>query len=296
MNAVVQFVRWFNGAAPFGRYKNRLAAWASGHLAAAPGPQIYGGLQGRFRMSLDLSCQIERWMYLNNYEWVGRRVLRRLLRAGDVFVDCGAHVGFMTLAAARCVGPAGRVIAFEPMPETAERLGQNIRLNGLTNVEVIAKAVSDRSGTAALHSFHEGDAKDVSLGRLDGKTVRRQTPVQTVRLDEAIQPPVRLIKLDVEGAELAALRGGRGLLAACRPHMLIELNRLTARAFGYEPIDIVRWVLESVGDYHIRLLKSRKIRRITMDDLQALLQTKPQKLRNVWLEPAGSRRSGTHRP
>jgi tRNA G37 N-methylase Trm5 len=69
------------------------------------------------------------------------RLFERILRAGDVVVDIGAHVGYFTLIAARSVGPEGRVYAFEPDPENYALLVRNIELNGYQNIMPIQKAV-----------------------------------------------------------------------------------------------------------------------------------------------------------
>src|SRR6266540_171834 len=79
-----------------------------------------------------------------------QEALRRLLAEGDVFYDLGANVGFFALLGARFVGPAGRVYAFEPVPESAEAARTNAELNGLLNVTVVQKAVGAAAGRDRL--------------------------------------------------------------------------------------------------------------------------------------------------
>ena len=86
------------------------------------------------------------------YELDTARVLKRLLRPGDHFIDGGANIGYFTLLAARLVGPAGRVDAFEPLPENHARLLAHLDLNGLADrVRVHRLALSDRAGEAVIH-------------------------------------------------------------------------------------------------------------------------------------------------
>src|SRR5436190_21304843 len=76
--------------------------------------------------------------------------LVRVLRPGDVFYDVGANVGFLSLIAARIVGPDGHVYSFEPMPEIARAVGRNAALNGFDNVTVVEVALADLAGEAVL--------------------------------------------------------------------------------------------------------------------------------------------------
>jgi len=141
--------------------------------------------------------------------------LRKSLRPGDVFVDAGANLGIYTVLASRLVGAAGRVISIEMMPDTADRLDAHIRLNMLSNVTVVRKALSNEAGQVVVATVEEGKygqatiATDVSRYGL-GKEVQ----VTTTTLDEVTGgvEHVRLMKIDLEGAEFAALQGAKDLL------------------------------------------------------------------------------------
>ncbi len=142
------------------------------------------------------------------------RLLESLLEPGMVVVDAGAHIGYFTLLAARKVGPTGKVYAFEPAPANYALLLKNIAFNGYQNIIPVQKAVSNSQRTATFflhpnsvgHSFHHE-----TLGR--GKTA---ITVETTTLDRFLEgegwPPVHLVKLDIEGAEPAALEGMARLL------------------------------------------------------------------------------------
>ena len=148
------------------------------------------------------------------------------LKPGQVVYDVGSNVGFMTLVAAKLVGPTGAVIAFEPSHKTARQLAAQIKVNGLKNVTVKRCAVSDREGVNRLIS----DGLSV-MARLDdtgssGGPTADSEQVPTTTLDKVIteHPVPDLLKIDVEGAELMVLHGASRLLRDRRPVILIELH------------------------------------------------------------------------
>jgi FkbM family methyltransferase len=134
-------------------------------------------------------------------------------RANVVF-DVGAHCGYYTLYAHK-VAPRTRIHAFEPHPELLADLSGNLDANGSDeNVTVVPFAVSDRDGDADFHvrDVEPGSSSFTPLGA-GGITFDRSISVPTVALDSYRQandiPVVDLVKIDIEGAELAALRGMR---------------------------------------------------------------------------------------
>jgi FkbM family methyltransferase len=158
------------------------------------------------------------------------------LRAGDVVLDVGANIGFLTVLAARLVGPAGRVVAFEPVPGNAQLVRRNAALNRQTQVEVVPAAVGDRDGTATLVlARHAGGAALEGADRPPDACGELSVPVVTLDGWLAanagrLPGPVRLVKIDVEGAEAAALRGADALLRGQRPLVLLEVDAATAAA------------------------------------------------------------------
>jgi FkbM family methyltransferase len=152
------------------------------------------------------------------------------LRSGDVFVDCGANIGFYALRAAQRVGPEGVVIAVEPVASTAAQLARNATLNGATNISIIEAAVGAQRGgkakfVAPPHSFARAMV-------IDAAPTSSQQPLQelgdvdVMTLDEVCAPhsSIRVLKLDVEGAELAALHGAGDALRKVHT-IVLERNR-----------------------------------------------------------------------
>lgn len=150
-----------------------------------------------------------------------------LLGEGDVFYDVGANVGFFSLLAARAVGSAGSVVAFEPVAANAQLVRSNARANGMDNVVCIETAVSDRSGRADLHvARHPGGATLAEAGAPPDLEATRS--VRAVSLDDALQsgsvPQPDVIKIDVEGAEDLVLAGMSDLMAESRPALVVEVD------------------------------------------------------------------------
>jgi FkbM family methyltransferase len=166
------------------------------------------------------------------------------LRSGMVVFDVGANVGYVTLVAARCVGPAGRVVAFEPTPAVRGRLLENISLNGLRNVSVESVALSDRNGEATFYinnAPEESEGNSLMVGALSDNP--KTVIVVTRTLDQQVASMdlrhVDLLKLDVEGSELRVLRGGAQILSRDdAPDLVLEVNPLTLRAASTSPEEV----------------------------------------------------------
>lgn len=143
-----------------------------------------------------------------------RRVLTRLLVRGSTFVDVGAHIGLLTLAGARAVGASGKVLAIEPVPLCFGLLQRSLTINGLAErVEGKCQAVG------AHHARCKFFVRDVlghsSLTRGELAAGGDEIEVSVTPLDELVRPGQRvdLIKIDVEGAELAVLEGMTRIIA-----------------------------------------------------------------------------------
>lgn len=128
------------------------------------------------------------------------------LRHGETVVDCGAYIGEFTLYAAKAVGQSGRVIAFEPDPAIFKKLTANIELNGLKNITALNKGLWSKPGTL---KFVGDSIKGYSFMSAQKDSLAIDVPV--VSLDDELErlriKKVDFIKMDVEGAELEAIKG-----------------------------------------------------------------------------------------
>ena len=155
-----------------------------------------------------------------------------ILQPGDCVIDIGANVGYFTLLGSMLAGPTGVVHAFEASPVTAGHL-QTTRLSTHGNITIHPVAVSDHSGqidfSCALPS-HTGTSSIRSLGSLEA----RRISVTCVSLDEYLGDleKIKLIKIDVEGAEMMALRGMQKLLERTCPYIILELTDSFLRDLG----------------------------------------------------------------
>jgi FkbM family methyltransferase len=162
-------------------------------------------------------------------------IIDRFVHPGDTVVDVGAHYGSYTIRLAQLVGPTGSVLAIEPASHAADVLSRNLVLNGIRNVQVERAALGETTGDAPLYLL-----SDPSRNRTVG-TTRGSVGVERVgvmRLDDLVDGPVSFVKMDVEGAELFALRGADELLAAYRPVVLFEYQPEAARAMGTDPAEV----------------------------------------------------------
>jgi len=141
---------------------------------------------------------------------VQRRLIRTILFRGAVVVDVGANIGIYSRCFSDCVGPTGVVHAFEPSPQNFRRLQSATRK--LPNVRLSRAAVGERSGRSQLY-LSDNLNVDHRTYRPEGES-RETVRVDIIALDDYFRPGARvdLIKLDVQGYELHALRGANRVL------------------------------------------------------------------------------------
>lgn len=182
---------------------------------------------------------------VNGYwDWRTVAAASAVCREGDVILECGANVGTETVAYSDIVGETGRVFAFEPQPENFRKLQSSVNSFRNANTEVFPLAVSDVSGELWFRPPIAGEAGG---GLIDPTGTIR---VSATALDDMADRfgPIRLIHMDIEGAEILALRGARRILESLRPFLIIEcLPKVLAR-FRYSASDLV----DSLSDkYHL---------------------------------------------
>jgi FkbM family methyltransferase len=202
-----------------------------------------------------------------DFEPAATSIVRRLVRPGDVVVDAGANYGWYTTLLAELAGPAGRVYAFEPAPATFARLREHIALNGCEDRVVATRcAVGAARGEAEIHTFDNLSHSRSSLSPLDQSSFQTHA-VAVTDLDSFLhaqnQFQIEFLKCDVEGSELMVLQGARRLLDSPRPPIaLVELNHETSAAFGYQPTDIWKYLLNRGYDRFYEIEGENRIRRV----------------------------------
>ena len=224
-----------------GRWRLSARAVAAAHLLKRSRRKRTVRLREGGKLRVDGSSQTGRIVYATGtYEPATTRIVRKVLRRGDLMVDVGANIGFFCIVAARSVGPGGRVVAFEPSADSRDQLLANVALNRLENVEVHSEALG---ATSARAFFYPGPAADSGLASLRPLPDSLPIPVSQVRFDDIERGPrpVRLVKIDVEGGELSVLQGMTRCLDADRPDVVVEvtdsflrtMNGSAAELFGF---------------------------------------------------------------
>jgi FkbM family methyltransferase len=211
-----------------------LLCWQKGWL-----PKPRSDATALLRDGRILQCQLadrtQRTMYLGLFEPGETRLLGRLLDRGDTFIDVGAHIGWFTTAAARCVGEAGQIVACEPYPSNAAMLKGNLALNDCKNVRVVEAALGSRPGTITL-ARAGGDSGGVTA--LDwARDGRVEVPMTTLDEIASHLSAVALMKVDVEGWEAHVLRGAAKTLSQTE-NVLIEINPAALRKAGSSPGEV----------------------------------------------------------
>lgn len=199
--------------------------------------------------------------------------LVKFLKPGQVFYDIGGYVGWYAIIAALRIGEIGRVITFEPVPESAALLRKHIFLNGLQDrIRIVETACSDRNGVVSMATWSLQNTTWSS-----GNALRNVYPnhdispeevaVTCICLDDFVMsgsPIPNILKIDVEGAELWVLRGAKQLLLENRPWVFLEIH-----AFA--------WPIFSTTEQDLRaFLQEVRYRLATLDDISKNLIDIPE--------------------
>ncbi|WP_114377880.1 FkbM family methyltransferase [Elioraea thermophila] len=251
---------------------------------------------GTLTTDLDLSSELDsRSFWSGYYERWEIAVLKTLLRPGDVFIECGANTGEFTLVAAKAVGPEGRVLAFEPQRQLAERLRRIAARNGLRNVAVEERGLADVEAEATLAIPVGASAEGFSNRGMAGIVTAEHSPfppgfaarfeiVRTTALDDVLAEhwldAIHVMKIGVEGAELSLLRGAERTITTHRPALILELNNATTQAAGYAVTDLVAW-LEGRGYRLFTIGWRARLAPFRIEDFERSVAREPRHCENV---------------
>lgn len=192
----------------------------------------------------------------------------KICRPGSVVFDIGANVGFHSLMLSHLAGERGRVYAFEPNSENCRLILLASEHNRVSNITLLPIALSDQRGWAyfSSHIGSNGGFVSQQFVALHG----HGTVVPTFTLDELSLPNVDVIKVDVEGAEYKALKGGEAILSRSRPAVVCEFSmEMINRVSGVAPADFLHWIAGM--DYRIFVLDRQSCETLPVDSITALL-------------------------
>jgi FkbM family methyltransferase len=199
-------------------------------------------------------------------------------------IDVGANLGYYSLLASSLVGPTGKVVALEPNSENCRLLLSSIRLNGITNVELIPVACDHTTGWA-YYSTHVGS--NGGLIEPEDLLAHPGIVVATFRLDDLVEGPVGLLKMDVEGAEGRVVAGATRVIESSRPIVTTELTRDMLRRVSAESISDYLGYFENLG-YRLIVLEPSTGEEVPYPTVDALLEAwgGQNRLRDVLLVPS----------
>lgn len=243
----------------------------------ATGRQTVNDFDGNLTVDLDLAEHMQRrifWMGYYNLHLVA--LLNRVLAPGMVVVDVGANIGEVSLVCANRVGATGRVIAFEPVETIAEEFQRNVLRNGLGSViHLCRQGLADKAGRFSIYGScgqFDTDESNRGLGSLHGNPARDPVlgVVEVVRLDDVIGrmglERLDVLKIDIEGGELACLKGALVTLERFRPIVVVEVQEHSASNAGYRGRDILDLLLPFGYQFH-RLEANGQLVPISVNDL-----------------------------
>jgi FkbM family methyltransferase len=159
------------------------------------------------------------------YEAATGSIIGLSLKPGDIALDIGANIGVHTLRMARAVGATGKVISCEPLPHLIKKLQSNIKLNRLEDIiTTVNKAVSDFNGLGQMQgsaqSFNQGTGRMEVTGNENVEVNTGDHILDTLNVNS-----LALVKIDIEGHEMKAIRGLKHSIEKYKPRVLIEYDR-----------------------------------------------------------------------
>jgi len=170
------------------------------------------------------------------FEPIETEFVKREIKKGDTVLDIGANIGYYTLIFAKLVGENGKVFAFEPDPENFELLKKNVKINNYKNVVLIKKAVSNKSGKIKLYLSEDNKGGHRIYNSYDG---RKSIEIESLKLDDYFKEfkgRINFIKIDIEGAEYAALEGMNSILRKNKKiKLMTEFLPSGLKDFGIDP-------------------------------------------------------------
>lgn len=200
-------------------------------------------LTGALRGAKWITGQGTNGTWLGTYERPVQRLFCEVIKRGDVIFDAGANVGFFTLLAARLAGGEGHVYAFEPLPANLASIGRHLTLNQVSNVTILPVALGERAGSVRFStSTHRSMGRVTETGEIEVTL----SSINELMKSAVVRPP-QVMKMDIEGSELAALRGASSILSL-RPLTIILSTH------GYEQHEAC-WSLLTEWGFTLLVLK-----------------------------------------
>jgi FkbM family methyltransferase len=220
-----------------------------------------------FKIQIDpvFDKNIENVIYQRGvYELGTLDVLQSFLNEGDVFVDVGANIGFLSLAACAKVKGNGKVYAFEPVPSTYNILKTNKSINGFDQLQLNQFALGNEEAEVMIFNENENRGGASIINNTKSKGIK----ILLKRLDDLnIRETINAIKIDVEGFEFEVLKGAEQTIKRDKPNLIIEYS--LERENSAKNNEIYDWLIH-LGFYKIYKLKLGKERKSELIEIKTL--------------------------
>jgi FkbM family methyltransferase len=217
------------------------------------------------------------------YEADNTNLLRKRFAAGagGRFLDVGANFGWFTLLLSQFAGTQGKVVAIEPAPDNHALLQGNIAANAARNIAVHNTGVAEKAQTLVLRHGPKGNPGKHSFAAVSDTHTAANNPQITLTTLDAIADEefgtdgwIDLIKMDIEGYEVAAFLGGKHTLARCKT-ILVEYTPSFLWAAGHTPTQFFQ-LLEQAG-FALHRIEGDQLRLLSKPDIESLLaQSQPE--------------------
>lgn len=201
-----------------------LARYLSRVIIPKPKNEIIIKTLHDFRLKINpvIDSGIEQSLYYTGtYEKGILHLMEFLLKKGDVFIDVGANIGVMSIHAALLVGEKGLVYAFEANPDTMKILKYNIGINNLHNITTSGYALGDKKDKGRIYTSLDHNRGRASLFEPTGKSDYYEVDIIPLSDFFNTKPKIKLIKVDIEGFEIQALKGFGDILTGDEAPILI---------------------------------------------------------------------------
>ena len=208
---------------------------------------------------------LSRFIHTGGFEEDEIKYVLKTLKAGDTFIDIGANIGLFSLLASKKIGDNGKVICFEPAPETYKRLNENIELNQIKNVESRNLGLSDKEDELKFYISDTGFDAWNSFAPTNDYKLRKAIDIKVSTLDKQLEDldksTIKFIKIDVEGWEKFVIQGGKKFFQNYAPIVMLEFTEENTFNAGYNIHDIFG-ELETLGYEWFRIVNGELVKEV----------------------------------
>ena len=238
---------------------------------------INGCVRFEFKPLAFLDDDDFRAMLTESYDINLSNILRESLCPGDIAIDVGANVGYISAIAASLVGPSGEVHGFEPLRECHDRLRVLQTLNPKYKLVFNNVALGAQQGSLPISYDPQGGSRNATL--VPGYSSPMTLEVPVVRLDDYIsihisQPErIKIIKIDVEGFEFPVLLGAEKFFmeTRCRPQIVCELKPYEIRKCGFTLEDLERYMKKFGYQAYDSVQRKKRVDLCSLTEMEVLV-------------------------